>query len=1621
MILSPAEAIQAHKIVTSDSMVDAANWCAHLVDHKEKFTEPKKAQQFLFGLYILLLDNNLFTEAALLQWGIEMFDPRPRSVQRIWNGLMNYSRVLIPGSGAQGKCWGKGTKVIMFDGSLRSVEDVKVGDFLMGDDSSPRKVLSTTSGVGQLYRINPVKGESWVCNSDHILSLKCSANKKGRYGKISHRLTKGRILDIPIEDYLASSESFRQHYKQYKCGLIGFPEDNELPIDPYIFGLWLGDGHTGSIALTNVDEILIDTWCSYFQNLGYSIRNDGISYFVTRNGEPSPLRQYLRSLDGKRIPKEFLINSEGNRLKVLAGIIDTDGWGQDCGYGVTTKSEALKDGICFLANSLGFCATWWKSIKRCQNGFEGEYYTIRISGNCERIPTKLKKYQKRKHSGDPLLTYIRVEGLGDGEYYGFTLDGNHRCLLHDFTVMHNSFTPAAWSVLWWTHDPRYTSVKVISVTASHAAANLLSTIKLFHSSAAIKLPGRVMHLSIDNGDGDDRSSIQQVALPTGTDIKGRLRGFHPVLRPYHRLFGHKTRVAALIDEGEDAPHGVWEGIDNMLSTETSDGIHIKVVSGTNPKKRESPFAQRCEYPGGWQNFDLETSEEWDGPEALGKWRVIRLDAAKSENVLQKKEVFPGMMTYEGYTSYLRKGTNAPDYYCVDTETELLSKRGWLGHSEVKLGDEIYTININTGMAEWQPVDEIFKKPYHGDMTSVQGIGIDAIVTPGHKWPTTYKNRKTPEFTIKATESLAKHDLIPVSRDSKDYSGENDKDFASLLGWIVTEGSYQKSDGRRIRIYQSNTYNPEKCEIIRSLLNKMGAGHSEYHDKSGITHFCFSGELAQRVRSTMPGKKLSMSILESFDRQSMQAMLDAIILGDGGLQGGGTKYACVNDLEQAELYAALMIRCGHGARIHARTIPYTYRGVTDYRLQYYVNQVKRKFSRVQYLNINKCHYNGIAWCPKTKNQTFLAKRHGRIYFTGNTFGRGAWPESSAEFHITPTDFFFDCQGTIVFSTDVISIASLDPAFAEGGDKPMLTTARYGTAIGFVRPNGKYEPWSPPRKAIQIEQQFQIKKDNSVPMAEEVITYLRHLKIRPEWFIMDKMQPISEPVLTPSGWVNIGKLKTGDSVIGSDGKPTEVLGVYPQKDKRVMKVTCSDGAWTRCGPEHLWIIQNSRNKRFYKVTTEQLEALIMKQNSVRRGQRQWIIPLIGNPVQFNKVAISHVIDPYLMGILLGDGNLRLDGGIRFSSSDQEIVDSVIRLLPKGLSIAKVSKYDYTISRTSRKIENLILSETRRLGISGLKSHDKFIPNEYLLSDPQSRLAILQGLMDTDGCAGNINNSQFISTSRRLIQGVSELVQSLGGVAREAQVTPYRFDPRLNKGKGCHCKESYKITIQLPDSLNPFRLKRKAGRISPRSKRKLNRYVKSVEWDTDEESVCIKVASEDQLYVTRGYLLTHNTGVGWGLHDIIQQTYGQIHGQIWGDGVTNTKILLEDTGMPEDRYSGVNTEMMFAFSAWLQYKYIKFAPMMDYSPIFNQAIGRTYYFTKKGALAAQDKAGYKISAGNQSPDEYDSAIMLVHLVRKMEAEKAAALPPPPPPQILPFPTEQLNSQHLHGVIDTVEFYNT
>lgn len=356
----------------------------------------------------------------------------------------------IIGKPDSGKCHSKGTRVIMYDGALKNVENVVVGDQLMGPDSRPRKVLSLGRGREEMFEITPNRGGiSFGCNKSHILSLVMSG------GELS--IKKDSICNVSIGEFLTLNKTLQKKLKLYRSP-IEFSEQ-PIPYDPYWVGLWLGDGTKGETHITKNEPALE----SYFQDFAnnnnlifnkkeYDLERCNTYRYVFTTSEGSgyknPLLDFVRNKlqknDIKRIPLNYLNNSKDNRLKLLAGLLDTDGYlhkGTKTGFEICFKDKELCDDTSLLARSLGFCVSYaTKEVKAFDWDVARTYHRLSITGNCSEIPTKIdrKKAVDSKNNRNPLRTGFEIKSVGEGDFYGFQLDGDHLYLLEDTTVTHNT-------------------------------------------------------------------------------------------------------------------------------------------------------------------------------------------------------------------------------------------------------------------------------------------------------------------------------------------------------------------------------------------------------------------------------------------------------------------------------------------------------------------------------------------------------------------------------------------------------------------------------------------------------------------------------------------------------------------------------------------------------------------------------------------------------------------------------------------------------------------------------------------------------------------------------------------------------------------------------------------------------------------------------------------------------------------------------------------------------------------------------------------------------------------------------------------------------------------------------
>jgi len=415
---------------------------------------------------------------------------------------------------------------------------------------------------------------------------------------------------------------------------------------------------------------------------------------------------------------------------------------------------------------------------------------------------------------------------------------------------------------------------------------------------------------------------------------------------------------------------------------------------------------------------------------------------------------------------------------------------------------------------------------------------------------------------------------------------------------------------------------------------------------------------------------------------------------------------------------------------------------------------------------------------------------------------------------------------------------------------------GERLGFL-PGTLYEKIDPYLRPLYDALHDMIDPD-SIPRLLAAGT----IEIAPLAYMRGRCHPVHTPVLTPDGFRPIGSLTVGDLVIGSNGEPTPVIGVYPQGEKDIYRLTAQDGASTLCSGDHLWAVATRDDRRRGKplrvLTTREMIG-----NLRAHHYHRYELPMHSAPVRFPYREVP--MDPYALGLLLGGGGLTGSTTPSFAAGDPELARELQRL--PGTEVRPEDKPNYVLNRVTSPgdvmtLENPVTGAARLLGLHGTRPTTKFVPDLYLYNSAKVRLAVLQGLLDTDGGPviqrGRTCRVQYTTVSPRLRDDVIFLVRSLGGIAYHRTRPALGRAAHLVKGRPVHRRhDAYIIDIRLPEGIEPFRLRRKrdAYNAAGGGGRPM-RYVDSIEPAGTAEAVCITVAAADSLYTAEDFLLTHNT---------------------------------------------------------------------------------------------------------------------------------------------------------------------
>lgn len=343
---------------------------------------------------------------------------------------------------AFGKCLGRDTPVMLHNGRIKLVQDIEVGDCLMGPDGQPRRVLSLARGREQMYRVTPTRGDSYVVNESHILSLAVTGSNRVRAAD-GRQFSPGEVANVSVRDYLASTETFRRAVKGWRVAVQEFGGSRpDLTVSPYVLGLWLGAGRTVRSEFAAPNLKVARVWLDCMKSLGQACKQLGRFVRPTSTSVLDLQLEELQVLGNKHVPYQYRTGLVADRKALLAGLIDSAGHLENPTTVELTAPQPLAGDIAFVARSIGLAAHVWELREVRAAGRSPEvHYRVAINGDLTDLPmrnedVRPRPYDRRK---DWLKTGLKVEPLGEDDYYGFTIDQDRLFLLGDFTVTHNTF------------------------------------------------------------------------------------------------------------------------------------------------------------------------------------------------------------------------------------------------------------------------------------------------------------------------------------------------------------------------------------------------------------------------------------------------------------------------------------------------------------------------------------------------------------------------------------------------------------------------------------------------------------------------------------------------------------------------------------------------------------------------------------------------------------------------------------------------------------------------------------------------------------------------------------------------------------------------------------------------------------------------------------------------------------------------------------------------------------------------------------------------------------------------------------------------------------------------------
>lgn len=726
--------------------------------------------------------------------------------QSVYYPLYNdKEKFIILVTGGRG-CERPDQEVIMADMTIRQIKDIKVGDKVMGDDGTPRNVLRTYHGYSEMYRVHQTNAEDYYVNDAHILSIRKGRGiySEGRYPNKEDK------IDINIQEFLKQSKNFRERWYGYKANSIPYKEQ-PVKIDPYMLGVWLGDGTSVYPRITTPDKEIKDYLQEYVDRNGMVLslngkRGKAETLRLKKKGcHDNPFMEKLRFYNlvgNKHIPQEYIANSEEVRLELLAGLLDTDGYMHCNSYEIMQKNEILAKNIKFIADTLGFKTSITEKRATCNGKDCGIVYRIFICGDVWRIPCKVQRKKVYPHKrADWLVSKLTITPIGKGEWCGIHLDGNQRYLHSDGTVSHNSGksynTSRFIERLTFEYNPEKKLAHQILYTRFTMVSAAISVIPEFWEKVEVDnteeyfsktktdvvnnmTKARVMFRGIHTSSGNQTAKLKSIQGVTTFVVDEAEEWvsedeFEKIMLSI-RVKGLQNRVIIIMNPC-DSNHWVYKRfIKDTHKIEYFDGVPVQISTHPNVLHIHTTYLDNI------NNLSEQFLKEVLDMKVKNPERYAHIVMGQWADVAEGA-VFKKFGIVDEFPDYAKKVARAMDfgYSCFKGDTLIMTKRGEIPIKDIRIGDLVLTR---------KGYRRVRNKMYNGVKDVItKEITIDGIK---HKLSATYEHNINVNGKWKKYGELTEKDKLYVLSHSTE-SSTRDTQAANTQTTTITNGNARQKN------------------------------------------------------------------------------------------------------------------------------------------------------------------------------------------------------------------------------------------------------------------------------------------------------------------------------------------------------------------------------------------------------------------------------------------------------------------------------------------------------------------------------------------------------------------------------------------------------------------------------------------------------------------------------------------------------------------------------------------------------------------------------------------------------------------------------------------------------------